>query len=144
MHPARARKQLVAPNATSPGGSKTAQAGSPRKRDRAAADSEAGSPPAPFKLVSPRLLEDKPLRSETSTCVLDCRLADGHRGLCLTSDGPFLVGLGEQLRATAADDLLAALRLLQELCTIAKSLQLYHRASFYRKLGTHAAAPALH
>jgi len=88
MHPARARKQLVAPYATSPGGSKTAPAGSPRKRDRAAADPEAGSPPAPFKLVSPRLLEDKPLRSETSTCVIDCRFPDGHRGLCLTSDGP--------------------------------------------------------
>jgi protein phosphatase-4 regulatory subunit 3 len=59
----------------------------------------------------------------------------------LTSDGPFLSNLHAKLSAVASgadvNELLDALRLLQELCTIAKTLQLYHRASFYRRVVEH-------
>ena len=58
----------------------------------------------------------------------------------LTNDQPFLAGLRAKLAAeetASADELLDALRLLQELCTIAKSLQLYHRAAFYRRVVEH-------
>ena len=58
----------------------------------------------------------------------------------LTNDGPFIQGLRDKLATAEAlsfDEQLDALRLLQELCTIAKTLQLYHRANFYRRVVEH-------
>ena len=40
-----------------------------------------------------------------------------------------------------AEELLLALRLLQELCSVTKGLQLYHRAAFYRKVWAASATP---
>ena len=57
----------------------------------------------------------------------------------LTNDTPFLEGLRAKLMASDApvEELMPPLRLLQELCSITKSLQLYHRAAFYRKVQDH-------
>mmetsp|Transcript_41571 Transcript_41571/g.69143 ORF Transcript_41571/g.69143 Transcript_41571/m.69143 type:complete len:821 (-) Transcript_41571:191-2653(-) len=58
----------------------------------------------------------------------------------LSSDPIFLQALSEKIADTSqsADSLLEALRLLQELCTIAKQLQLYNRTAFYRKFCEHS------
>lgn len=63
----------------------------------------------------------------------------------LTNDARFFDELRAKLLPTdaAADELLLALRLLQELCTVTKSLQLYHRAAFYRKVVEHGFFDAL-
>lgn len=42
-----------------------------------------------------------------------------------------------------AGELLLALRLLQELCNVTKTLQLYHRAAFYRQIVDHGFFDAL-
>ena len=57
----------------------------------------------------------------------------------LTNDHAFLTGLGDKLAAEPIDPdaLLLALRLLHELCSVTKSLQLYHRSAFYRKVVEH-------
>ena len=52
----------------------------------------------------------------------------------LTNDTAFLTQLRDKLEVEPVLELLEPLRLLQELCTIAKTLQLYHRAAFYRKV----------
>lgn len=63
----------------------------------------------------------------------------------LTNDEAFLEGLHAKLTAAPVepDELMLALRLLQELCSVTKTLQLYHRASFYRKVVEHGYFSAL-
>jgi protein phosphatase-4 regulatory subunit 3 len=58
----------------------------------------------------------------------------------LGNDAVFFQTLRDKLadEAQEPDALLDALRLLQELCTIAKQLQLYNRSAFYRKFCEHA------
>ena len=63
----------------------------------------------------------------------------------LTNDPAFLEGLREKLMASAApaEELMPPLKLLQELCSVTKTLQLYHRAAFYRKVVEHSYFTAL-
>ena len=55
----------------------------------------------------------------------------------LSNDAKFFEELKLKLQPPEpvdTDDLLLALRLVQELCSVTKTLQLYHRAAFYRKV----------
>ena len=68
----------------------------------------------------------------------------------LTQDGDFFDELRRKLwpdefagTQADADELLLALRLLQELCNVTKTLQLYHRAAFYRNVVDHGFFDAL-
>ena len=86
-------------------------------------------------VVLPRALDDSTFAALNQLLFLN----NVHIVTSITNDMPFLQGLREKLadEAATAEQLLEALRLLQEVCAVTKTLQLFHRAAFYRRLVDH-------
>jgi len=86
-------------------------------------------------VVLPRALDDSTFAALNQLLFLN----NVHIVTSITNDMHFLQGLREKLadEAATAEQLLEALRLLQELCVVTKTLQLFHRAAFYRRLVDH-------
>jgi protein phosphatase-4 regulatory subunit 3 len=86
-------------------------------------------------VVLPRALDDNAFAALNQ--IVFCN--NVHIVSSLANDGTFFQALRDKLanEAQEPDALLDALRLLQELCTITKQLQLYNRSTFYRKFCEH-------
>eukprot|EP00962_Isochrysis_galbana_P033643 scaffold11310_cov107-Isochrysis_galbana.AAC.8 len=87
-------------------------------------------------VVLPRALDDNAFAALNQIAFCN----NVHIVSALANDRTFFQTLRDKLADEAQEPgaLLDALRLLQELCTIAKQLQLYNRSAFYRKFCEHA------
>ena len=86
-------------------------------------------------MVLPRSLDDNTFATLSQIAFLNNVHIISH----LTNDPVYLPNLRTKLSdpSLSAEELLDALRLLQEVCSLAKQLQVYNRAGFYRKFVEH-------
>mmetsp|Transcript_29119 Transcript_29119/g.79506 ORF Transcript_29119/g.79506 Transcript_29119/m.79506 type:complete len:870 (+) Transcript_29119:94-2703(+) len=87
-------------------------------------------------VVLPRALDDNAFAALNQIAFCN----NVHIVSSLSNDSTFFQSLRDKIADASQEPpaLLDALRLLQELCTIAKQLQLYNRSNFYRKFCEHA------